>query len=142
MYAIIVKDSGNVYDVIGALGADQPTRDALDLQWNKGLPIIGIDASNHKATATKGATWDGTSFDGTAAEGFFALTQEEKDAYRQYVFICDNKIIHRFGLETGSEKANMYDVAFSGEVFLVKCVFALAGQKVTYDQATRKISAA
>jgi hypothetical protein len=141
MYAIIVKDSGNEYDVIGALGTDQSVRDALDLEWDKNLPIIGIDASNHKATATRGATWNGTSFDGTAGEGFFALTQEEKDAYRQYVFICDNKIIHRFGVETGTEKANMYDVAFAGEVFLVKCAFALAGQKVTYNQATREISA-
>lgn len=141
MYAIIVKDNGNVYDVIGALGTDQSTRDALDLEWDKDLPIIGIDASNHKATATKGATWDGTSFDGTAGEGFFALTEEQKDAYRQYVFICDNKIIHRFGLETGTEKASLYDAAFAGEVFLVKCAFALNGQKVTYNQVTREISA-
>jgi hypothetical protein len=141
MYAIIVKDSGNVYDVVGALGTDQSTRDALDLEWDKNLPIIGIDASNHKGTATRGSTWNGTSFDGTAGEGFFALTQEEKDAYRQYVFVCDNKVIHRLGAETGTEKANMYDAAFAGEIFLVKCAFALNGQKVTYDQATREISA-
>ena len=61
MYAIIVKDNGNVYDVVGALGTDQSVRDALDLEWDKNLPIIGIDASNHKATATRGATWNGTS---------------------------------------------------------------------------------
>lgn len=140
MYAIIVKDSDNVYDVIGALGTDAATRTALDLEWDKDLPMIGIDASNHKATATRGATWNGTSFDGTAAEGFFALTQEEKDAYRQYVFICDNKIIHRFGVEAGSEKANLYDAAFSGEVFLVKCAFAVSGTKVTYNKTTRQIS--
>jgi hypothetical protein len=140
MYAIIVKDNGNVYDVVGALGTDQSVRDALDLEWDKNLPIIGIDASNHKATATRGATWNGTSFDGTAGEGFFALTQEEKDAYRQYVFICDNKIVHRFALETGTEKANLYDAAFTSEVLLVKCAFALAGQKVSYNQTTREIS--
>lgn len=141
MYAILVRDSGNVYDVLGALSTDESTRTALDLEWDKNLPIIGIDASNHKATATRGANWNGTSFDGTAGEGFFALTEEEKNAYRQYVFICDNKIVHRFGLETGTEKANLYDAAFTGEVFLVKCAFALSGQKVTYDQATREISA-
>lgn len=142
MYAILVKDSGNTYDVLGALKTNEDTRTALDLEWDKNLPIIGINASNHKATATRGATWNGTSFDGTAAEGFFALTQEEKDAYKQYVFICDNKIIHRFALDAATEKADQYDAAFAGEVILVKCNFALAGTKVVYDSATREISAA
>lgn len=141
MYAIIVKDSGNTYDVLGALGTDPTVREALDLEWDKNLPIIGIDANNHKATATRGATWNGTSFDGTAAEGFFALTEEQKDAYRQYVFVCDNKVIHRFTVESGTAKADLYDAAFTDEVLLVKCGFALAGQKVTYDQTTREILA-
>ena len=141
MYAILVRDSGNVYDVLGALSTDESTRTALDLEWDKNLPIIGMDASNHKATATKGATWNGTSFDGTAAEGFFALTQEQKDAYRQYVFICDNRIVYRISTDTGTPKADLYDAAFADETLLVKCAFALAGQKVSYDQATREISA-
>lgn len=142
MYAILVKDSGNTYDVLGALRTNEDTRANLDLEWDKNLPIVGINASNHKETATRGSTWNGTSFDGTAAAGFFALTQEEKDAYRQYVFVCDNKVIHRFALESGTEQADKYDAAFSGDVLLVKCVFALAGTKVIYDPVSREISAA
>jgi len=142
MYAILVKDSGNTYDVLGALGTNQETRDALDVYWDKNLPIIGIDATNHKATATRGSTWNGTSFDGTAADAFFELTQEEKDAYHQYVFVCDNVVIHRLAVESGTEKANMYDAAFATSPILVKCVFALAGDKVVYDDVTRTISAA
>ncbi len=142
MYAILVQDSGNTYDVLGALSTNQELRDALDVHWDKNLPIIGINATNHKATATKGSTWDGTSFNGTANSGFFALSQEEKDAYHQYVFVCDNVVIHRFAVESGTAKANMYDAAFDSNTILVKCAFTLAGDKVIYDDVTRTISAA
>ena len=142
MYAILVKDSGNTYDVIAALRTEEATRERLDSEWEKNLPIIGIDLNNHKSTATMGATWNGTSFDGTAKPDFFELSQEQKDAYRQYGFLCDNKIIHRISVNSDSEKAALYDAAFSGEVLLVKCVFAVNGTKVVYDHATREISAA
>ncbi|MFN7583970.1 MAG: hypothetical protein ACK5P0_01275 [bacterium] len=142
MYAILVKDSGNTYDVIAALRSDGELRERLDSEWEKNLPIIGIDLNNHKSTATMGATWNGTSFDGTAKPDFFELSQEQKDAYRQYGFLCDNKIIHRISVNSDSEKAALYDAAFSGEVLLVKCVFAVNGTKVVYDHATREISAA
>ena len=125
MYAIIVKDTADTYDVIAALRTTKEVRTSLDSEWDKGLPVIGMDINSHKATATKGSTWNGTSFDGTANSGFFALSQEEKDATRQYGFLCDNKIIYRMSTETGTEKASLYDAAFSGEVFLVKCVFAV-----------------
>jgi hypothetical protein len=141
MYAILVKDNNNIYDVVGVLKTTEEIRNSLDLEWEKNLPIIGMDVSNHKATATKGATWNGTSFDGTAKEGFFALSQEEKDAYRQYAFLCDNKIVYRLATETGSEKSAMYDAAFTGEVLLVKCSFVLSGTKVEYDPTTREITA-
>ena len=140
MYAIIVKDTADTYDVIAALRTTEEVRTSLDSEWDKGLPVIGMDINSHKATATKGSTWNGTSFDGTANSGFFALSQEEKDATRQYGFLCDNKIIYRISKETGTEKASLYDAAFSGEVFLVKCVFAVNGTKVTYNKTTREIS--
>ena len=140
MYAIIVKDTADTYDVIAALRTTEEVRTSLDSEWDKGLPVIGMDINSHKATATKGSTWNGTSFDGTANSGFFALSQEEKDATKQYGFLCDNKIIYRISTETGTEKASLYDAAFSGEVFLVKCVFAVNGTKVTYNKTTREIS--
>jgi hypothetical protein len=142
MYAILVKDTGDTYDVIAALRTTEETRTALDSEWDKNLPITGMDINNHKETATKGATWNGTSFDGTASQEFFALSQEDKDAYRQYAFLCDNKIIHRISAETGSDKAALYDAAFAGEVILVKCVFAVNGTKVVYNKTTREITAA
>jgi hypothetical protein len=142
MYAILVKDTGDTYDVIAALRTTEEVRASLDLEWDKGLHIVGMDINSHRETATKGATWNGTSFDGTVNQGFFALSQEEKDAYRQYAFLCDNKIIHRISVETGSDKAALYDAAFSGEVLLVKCVFAVNGTKVVYNKTTREITAA
>ena len=141
MYAIIVKDSDDTYDVIAALRTTEEIRTSLDAEWEKDLNIVGMDISNHKATATKGSTWNGTSFDGTANEGFLALTQAEKDSYKQYAFLCDNKIIHRVSMDADSDKAALYDAAFSGEVFLVKCAFAVNGTKVTYNKTTRQISA-
>jgi hypothetical protein len=141
MYAILVKDTGDTYDVLGALRTTEEIRASLDLEWDKGLPIVGMDINNHKETATKGAVWNGTSFDGTINSSYFELSQEEKDAYKQYAFLCDNKIIYRVSVETGSEKASVYDAAFAGEVLLVKCAFAVNGNKVTYNKTTREISA-
>lgn len=140
MYAIIVKDTADTYDVIAALRTTEEVRTSLDAEWAKGLNIVGMDISNHKATATKGSTWNGTSFNGTANEGFSALTQAEKDSYKQYGFLCDNKIIHRMSVDADSEKAELFDAAFSGEVLLVKCAFAVNGTKVSYNQVTREIS--
>jgi hypothetical protein len=140
MYAIIVKDTDDTYDVIAALRTTQEIRTYLDSEWDKGLPVVGMNISDHKATATKGATWNGTSFDGTANEGFFALSQVEKDSYKQYAFLCGNNIIHRMSMDSDSEKAELYDAAFAGEVFLVKCAFAVNGTKVSYNQVTREIS--
>lgn len=140
MYAIIVKDTADTYDVIAALRTTEEVRTSLDSEWDKGLPVIGIDINSHKATATRGSTWNGTSFDGTANEGFLALSQVEKDSYKQYGFLCDNKVVHRMSVNADSEKAELFDAAFSGEVFLVKCVFALNGTKVTYNKTTREIS--
>lgn len=140
MYAIIVKDTADTYDVIAAIKTDEEVRTSLDSEWDKGLPIIGMDINSHKETATPGANWDGTSFDGVVKEAFHTLSKEEHEANRWYAFLCDNKIIHRMTAPTGSEKASLYDAAFSGEVFLVKCVFALPATKVTYNKTTREIS--
>jgi len=140
MYAIIVKDTEDTYDVISALRTTEEVRASLDSEWDKNLPVVGMNITDHKATATKGSTWNGTSFDGTANEGFFALTQEEKDSYKQYAFLCGNKIIHRMSMDSDNEKAELYDAAFAGEVFLVKCAFAVNGTKVSYNQVTREIS--
>jgi hypothetical protein len=142
MYAIIVKDNNDTYDVIGALRTTEETRIGLDSEWDKNLPIVGMNISDHKETATKGATWNGTSFDGSVSEGYFALSEEEKNAFRQYAFLCDNKIIHRISVEAGSDKAALYDAAFTGEVLLVKCLFAVNGTKVVYNKTTREITAA
>jgi hypothetical protein len=141
MYAMIAKDTGNTYDVIGVVRTNEELSAALDAEWDKNLPIVGMNVSDHKATATKGAAWNGTSFDGEANEGFFALSQAEKDAFKQYAFLCDNKIIHRLSVQSGTEKAELFDAAFAGEVLLIKCVFVVSGTTVTYNKTTREISA-
>jgi len=140
MYAIIVKDTADTYEVLSILQTNEELRTSLQSEWDKNLPIIGMNASDHKATATRGATWNGTSFDGTVNAGFAALSQEEKDSYRQYVFLCDNKVVHRVTTETGTEQASLYDAAFASEVFLVKCAFALKGSTVSYNETTREIA--
>ncbi len=138
---MIAKDTGNTYDVIGVVRTNEELSATLDAEWDKNLPIVGMNVSDHKATATKGATWNGTSFDGEANEGFFALSQAEKDSFKQYAFLCDNKIIHRISIASGTEKAELYDAAFAGEVLLIKCVFVVSGTTVTYNKTTREISA-
>jgi len=140
MYAIIVKDTADTYEVLSVIQTDEAVRASLDSEWDKGLHFIGMNISDYKSTATKGATWNGTSFDGTANSGFSELSQEEKDAYKQYAFLCDNKIILRLSAGSDSARASLYDAAFSGEVFLVKCPFAIRGATVSYNETTREIT--
>ncbi len=140
MYAIIVKDTEDVYEVLSVVHTNEELRVSLDSEWDKGLPIIGMNISDHKTTAFKGATWNGTSFNGVVKEAFNTLSKEEHEANRWYAFLCDNKIIYRMTAETGTEKASLYDAAFSGEVFLVKCSFAIRGSTVSYNKTTREIS--
>lgn len=140
MYAIIVKDTADTYEVLSVINTDEELRASLDSEWEKGLHFIGINISDHKLTATKGATWNGTSFDGTVNSGFSDLTQEQKDAFKQYAFLCDNKIIYRMSTDSNSEKASLYDAAFADEIFLVKCPFAIRGSTVSYDKTTREVA--
>ena len=140
MYAIIVKDTEDVYEVLSVVHTNEELKVSLDSEWAKDLPIIGMNISDHKATANIGATWDGTSFDGVVKEAFYSVPTETHEANRWYAFLCDNKIIYRMTAETGTEKASLYDAAFSGEVFLVKCSFAIRGSTVSYNKTTREIS--
>lgn len=120
MYAILVRNSNNSYDVLDRLQLSKEAESAFDADWNKDLPVIGINASNHKTTATKGSTWGGTSFDGSVPSGFFEIQPEKHDEYKLYVFLRDNKVIHRIALPAISNKAAQYDAAFAAEVILVK----------------------
>mgnify|MGYP006267853057 CR=1 FL=1 len=120
MYVILVKNSDNSYDVLDKLLLDEERESKFDAIWDKDKPIIGMNASDHKATATNGSTWNGVSFDGTAAPGFFEIDQEKHNKYHLYVFLLDNKVIHRIALQTTDPKITKYDAAFSMQPIVVK----------------------
>ena len=120
MYAILVKNSDNSYDVLDRLSLNKEGEDKFDAIWDKNIPIIGMNASDHKATATNGSTWNGVSFDGTAAPGFFEINQEKHNEYHLYVFLMNNKVVHRIALQVENTKTTKYDAAFSAQPIIVK----------------------
>lgn len=120
MYVILVRNSDNSYDVMDKLFLSEEAKSRLDATWDTNLPVIGINANDHKTTATLGSTWNGTSFDGAVKPGYFEAGEEKNNEYSSYVFIRENIVIHRLGVEANSAKAEKYDAAFSVEPILVK----------------------
>lgn len=120
MYVILVRNSDNSYDVIDKLFLTEEAKSRLDATWDTNIPVIGINANDHKTTATLGSTWNGTSFDGAVKPGYFEVGEEIHNEYSSYVFIRENIVIHRLGVEANSPKAEKYDAAFSVEPILVK----------------------
>ena len=55
MYAILVKNSDNSYDVLDKLFINEEVESRLDETWDSNLPVVGINANDHKTTATVGS---------------------------------------------------------------------------------------
>jgi hypothetical protein len=120
MYAILVKNSDNSYDVLDKLFINEEVESRLDETWDSNLPVVGINANDHKTTATVGSNWNGTSFDGAVKPGFFEAGEEKNNEYNSYVFIRENKVIHRLGVMANTTQAEKYNAAFAAGAILVK----------------------
>jgi hypothetical protein len=138
MYVILTKNSDNtwdgIHDVTPAEGVDTTV---IDAAFASGFPIIGMNASAHKSSAVRGATWNGTSFSGKEAGLENSLNDEEVLAtINRYVFLCDNKVVFSMTLSSDSANTEMFDAAFAGETILVKTTsgpFNKVGKTFNWD---------
>jgi hypothetical protein len=121
MYAILVKNTDNSWDVIDLYKKTEPDV-ILDEALQSGLPIVGMEATSHRKNALKGAIWDGTSFSGGTAssEGPSNDDDEFWNSVKRYVFLCDNKVVLGKTVSVLSANVEMFDAAFSSEVTVVK----------------------
>jgi hypothetical protein len=121
MYAILVKNNEQSYDVLSSLSyTDQEIMNNIENAINNESPVIGMAASDHKFTATYGAVWNGTSFSGGKASKMSDATEEEVNSFDLYVFLQNNVLIARYGVRTDSPKSEMFKAAFESDVILVK----------------------
>lgn len=121
MYAILVKNNEQSYDVLSSLHyTDQEIMNNIENAINNGSPIIGMAASDHKFTATYGATWNGTSFSGGKETKMSDATEEQVNSFDLYVFLQNNVLIARYGVGNNSPKSEMFKAAFESDIILVK----------------------
>jgi hypothetical protein len=121
MYIVLTKNSNNTWEGISDVrpGDDTPTKTALETAIQTGLPIVGMDVTAHKETASKGATWDGSSF----SEGLVADTVVDDEFWtlnKRYAFLCNNKVVLAMTVPNNANKSEMWSAAMAGETILVK----------------------
>jgi flagellar basal body P-ring protein FlgI len=121
MYAVLVKNSDESYDVLALLNhEDADIINGIDAALASGNPIVGMDASDHKLTATYGSTWDGNSFSGGKVSKAADATEEELNSFNLYVFLSNNVLVARYGVRVDSPKVQMFAAAIDSEITLVK----------------------
>lgn len=121
MYVILTKNGDNTWDGIHEI-VPGPTTDTsvIDAAFETGLPVIGMNASLHKESSVRGATWNGTSFSGGEINEEVSLDAEYLDSIKRYVFLCDDKVVFSMTFEKNWHNIEMFDAAFAGETILIK----------------------
>lgn len=91
MYALVVKNSQNTWDVWKTL----PTipfierEERLQAAIKSEFPIIGRDVTEHKASVKSGSVWDGKNFSG----GEIKKVITEDSAINVYAYLCNNVVV-------------------------------------------------
>jgi hypothetical protein len=120
MYACVVKNSENTWDIYGFTSyPTAPDKQAnLEAAVESGLPITGMILTPYKWSATNGATFDGTEFTG----GSPSLISLESDwtGISTYGYLCNNTIIAGFIANVGSVKREQMEAIFSEETTIIK----------------------
>lgn len=121
MYVILTKNGDNTWDAINQVDPySLADTSIIDAALDAGLPVIGMNASLHKASAARGAVWDGNSFVGGNVNPAGPIDQEYLDGINRYVFLSDNKVVFSITAAVDSANIEMLNAAFDGETILIK----------------------
>jgi hypothetical protein len=122
MYACVVKNSQNTWDIYGfAAYPSNPEKQArLEAAVDSGLPITGMILTPYKWSATPGAVWDGESF----SVGSSSTIPEtiDWDLISVYGYLCNNIIIYGSLTSKSNIVAQQMDAIFAGdsEISIIK----------------------
>jgi hypothetical protein len=115
MYACVVKNSQNTWDIYGfASYPTAPEKQAnLEAAVESGLPITGMILTPYKWAATTGATWDGTGFTGGPPS---VIPQDiDWNSIETYGYLCNNVIIYANIGNTGTVATQQMNAIFAGD---------------------------
>ena len=117
MYACLVKDTENVWEVFGKYELPENVKNRVEAARTSGHPIVGMITTTYQDSARVGSTFDGTSFSG----GNFPEWMDGLDwsANSTYSFLCNNVIILQLIQPNNTARQEKYQAAFSGETTLV-----------------------
>lgn len=122
MYACVVKNSQNTWDIYGfaAYPSNAEKQARLEAAVDSGLPITGMILTPYKWSATPGAVWDGESFSGGSASTIPETI--DWDSISVYGYLCNNIIIYGSLTSKSNIVAQQMDAIFAGdsEINIVK----------------------
>jgi hypothetical protein len=117
MYALIVKNSQNTWDVwstlpnIPFLEREERLQAALKSEY----PIIGRNVTAYKTSAKSGAVWNGESFSG----GEIKKIISEDTEISVYAYMCNNVIVLLHFGEPGTELDEQFQAIFESETTII-----------------------
>lgn len=122
MYAFIVKNDENTWDIYNTLDAipapdrEQRLADAV----TSGLPITGMVLTPYGEKATSGSIWDGENFSGGAVHPMTINPNGNWDKVTQYGYLCDNVLLIIFYSQSGSDHDHKMQAIFNSETTIIK----------------------
>ncbi len=127
MYALIVKNSQNTWDIWSILPEIPfPEREErLQNAIKSGLPIVGKNVTKYKTSAKSGATWDGQTFVGGEigkiksgyGEVFDKITEDTPLSMYAYLW-NDTIVLLQFG-DIGTDFDNQLQAIFESETTVI-----------------------
>ena len=117
MYALVVKNDKGSWDVWNTLPTIPIPEKEVRLQaaLKSGLPIIGKNVTQYKASVKNGSVWDGKNFVGGAMNKVI----NEDTPLAVYAYICDNTVVLLQFAELGTDFNKYLDAIFDSETTVI-----------------------
>jgi hypothetical protein len=115
MYACVVKNSQNTWDIYGfaSYPNNAEKQERLESAVESGIPITGMAVTPYKWSATPGAVWDGESFSGGSVS---VIPQTiDWDTISIYAYLCNNIMIYGVLANNSTVAAQQMDAIFDGD---------------------------
>lgn len=117
MYALIVKNSKDTWDVWGTLpNIPFPEKEKrLQLAINSEFPIVGKNVTEYKSSVKGGSVWDGDKFSG----GELKKVITEDTLINVYAYMCNNVVVLlQFG-EPGTDLDKQLQAIFESDTTVI-----------------------
>lgn len=123
MFALVAKNAEETWDVWDIVNIPNYLPDRKERIQNaiaSGLPIVGMDLTAYRETATSGAVFDGVDFSGGTIHPKLKNNNQNWDDLTQYGYICDSTIILIAYSQPGTIRDEQLSAIFDGETTIVE----------------------